>query len=577
MKENPPPCIKVTLKENEEDGLISVTLSDVDDDLGILPLLRKYAFSELKHLVLLTWPVLLTNMSYILMDNITLIFVGHLSKDELAATALAESYLVMLQFIAMGLVSGLSTLVSQTHGVDPNSSVKLLVLKRSFLIVTLCCIPLIVLLQFCAEILIVLKQTKSVSKLAGRYTRYSSIGLIPICYFTILKEYLIAQSYMIYPMLCTFVGVAISIISNLILVKGYNNSHTLGYIGAAVSAVLSRVAMLLVAIPFVVYLEIEQYKLRQEQMKVNAESNEFIVSINSSLNDTEIEFEALQQHRKEKQRVNCGLFRWFLEIIEPRGMFEYLKIAVPGTIQLCLEVYSVEITTFIVGYLHDETALAASSILAGVSIFSYYIPLSISSSCSARIGHCLGSQQHAKAKVCSLLAILMSGAIMVANAALMAGLRHQIGRIYTKDPDVLKQVSFLLPIVSAFLVLDGIQTTQGGILIGIGRQLFGAISYFLSYLIFNIPLGVVLAFVVKLKLFGIWIGIGVGNVVSFVVFTFYMIFLLNFKNEVQNALNRVEKSGTNTNHVASPVVDNGLDAESSSAATVTVVVTFDVE
>jgi MATE family multidrug resistance protein len=527
--------IKLTLKESEEDGFILVTLTDVDDDLNFRQLFRKYALSELKHLVLLTWPVLTTNLSYILLNNITLAFVGHLSKDELAATALAESYLVMLQFIAVGLVSGMSTLVSQTHGVDPNSSVKSLILKRSFLIVTLCCIPLIVMLQFCSEIFILLRQTKSVSKLAGRYTRYSSIGLIPICYFTILKEYLIAQSYMIYPMLCTFVGVAISIISNLILVKGYNNSHTLGYIGSAISAVISRVVMLLLIIPFVVYLEIENANERKKRKRINTDDS------NSLPMETEFEIEK----KRGKQSFSRSLFRWFLEIIEPRGMFEYLKIAVPGTFQLCLEVYSVEIISFIAGYLHDEVALAATSILAGISIFTYHIPLSISSSCSARIGQCLGSQQHAKARICSFLAIAMSGIIMTANAALMAGLRHQIPRIYTKDPDVLEQVSFILPIMSAFQIFDGIQTTQGGIIIGIGKQLFGAITYFLSYVVCNIPLGIVLAFVAKMKLFGIWIGVGTGNVVAFIIFTFYMVFLLNFKRETVNALNRVEKSGVN--------------------------------
>lgn len=50
-----------------------------------------------------------------------------------------------------------------------------------------------------------------------------------------------------------------------------------------------------------------------------------------------------------------------------------------------------------------------------------------------------------------------------------------------------------------------------GALRGSGRQYIGAIVNFMAYYVIGLPLGVVFCYKVNLGLFGIWIGMMVGN------------------------------------------------------------------
>ena len=50
-----------------------------------------------------------------------------------------------------------------------------------------------------------------------------------------------------------------------------------------------------------------------------------------------------------------------------------------------------------------------------------------------------------------------------------------------------------------------------GVLRGSGRQYIGAIVNFIAYYVIGIPLAVVLGYKANLSVFGIWIGMAIGN------------------------------------------------------------------
>ena len=68
--------------------------------------------------------------------------------------------------------------------------------------------------------------------------------------------------------------------------------------------------------------------------------------------------------------------------------------------------------------------------------------------------------------------------------------------------------------MTLFNMLDAFQTVMGGICKGLALQKIAAIIVLVAYYVFAMPLGYYLAFYTDLSVFGLWIGLMVGGVLS---------------------------------------------------------------
>ena len=58
---------------------------------------------------------------------------------------------------------------------------------------------------------------------------------------------------------------------------------------------------------------------------------------------------------------------------------------------------------------------------------------------------------------------------------------------------------------------------MSGVLRGAGKQIVGAVVNFVCYYIIGLPLGISLALLTKLGVTGIWIGVGVADVIQVIL------------------------------------------------------------
>ena len=118
-------------------------------------------------------PVYAFNVSQFANNILSQAFIGHLGSKELAASALAISYMnVMCQTVNYGLATGQETVVSQANGARRYREVGAC-LQRGLIVLVVTQLIMSCVSFFGAEILVALGQDEHLAKMAGRYIQLS--------------------------------------------------------------------------------------------------------------------------------------------------------------------------------------------------------------------------------------------------------------------------------------------------------------------------------------------------------------------------------------------------------------------
>lgn len=102
--------------------------------------------------------------------------------------------------------------------------------------------------------------------------------------------------------------------------------------------------------------------------------------------------------------------------------------------------------------------------------------------------------------------------MVLAGAAFLVAPRPLI-ELFTHDPQVLAVGPSLLWIAAAFQIFDGVQTVCTGALRGLGETRAPMIANLVGYWIVGLPLGLILCFVLKWGVYGMWIGLTLALIV----------------------------------------------------------------
>lgn len=185
----------------------------------------------------------------------------------------------------------------------------------------------------------------------------------------------------------------------------------------------------------------------------------------------------------------------------------FLKLALPGILMVGTEWAAFEIVALAAGRL-GELPLAAQSVIMTTDQILNTIPFGIGVAASTRVGNLLGLQSAVGAKHASHASALLSvivGAIVMITLMVF---KDSFGYIFSKEVDVVRLVSKVMPLVASFQIADGLVGSCGGVLRGQGRQHLGAIFNLVAYYVLALPVGISLAFHPRthLGLQGLWIG-----------------------------------------------------------------------
>jgi MATE family multidrug resistance protein len=214
--------------------------------------------------------------------------------------------------------------------------------------------------------------------------------------------------------------------------------------------------------------------------------------------------------RYERQRGHPLFKHWAAPQIA--RIRQLIRLGLPAAAQITLEVGAWNTATLSAGWL-NPISLATHQIAINYASITYMIPLGISAATAVSVGHAIGAGDKARARRAGWLALALGTAFMMLAGIVFFIAPRPLIELYTRDPRVLAVGPSLLWIAAAFQVFDGVQTICTGALRGLGETRAPMIANFVGYWILGLPLGIILCFVMKWGIYGMWIGLTLALIV----------------------------------------------------------------
>ncbi|KAL0347559.1 UNVERIFIED_CONTAM: protein DETOXIFICATION 53 [Sesamum calycinum] len=415
------------------------------------------AVEELFALGKVACPVALTTLLYFSKTIISMLFLGHMDKAELAGGSLAVGFANVTGFSVMkGLCTGMDPICCQAFGARRWPVLSQTYIKTVILLL-IATIPMALLWLNVEPVFHRLGQDRVISKIAKSYLVISLPELLTHANLIPLRTFLRTQ--------------------------GLNSPNTI--IATCVSALHLPITYFLVT-----YLN-----LRVKGIALS--------SVIYSLN------------------MNIGLWIYLIfskAAIKPwvgatlgsiiHGWKPLLGLALPSVCQVCLEWWWYEIILFLSGLLpNPESCVAAMGILIQTTGTVYVFPFSLGLSISQRVGHELGAAHPARAQLAAMIGILIAVGYGISVFGLSVVLRYLWGKLYTTETQVLDLISSVLPIVGLAEIGNAPQTAACGGLTGSARPKVGVRINIAAFYLVGLPCSAVFAFKLKQGFQGLWMGL----------------------------------------------------------------------
>ncbi|MBA0584747.1 hypothetical protein Gorai_015545 [Gossypium raimondii] len=142
------------------------------------------------------------------------------------------------------------------------------------------------------------------------------------------------------------------------------------------------------------------------------------------------------------------------------------------------------------------------------------ISLGFLAAASVRVSNELGRGSSKGAKFSIMTTTLTSFCIGCVLFVLFLFLRGRLAYIFTESEEVANAVADLSPLLACSILLNSVQPVLSGVAVGAGWQSIVAWVNIASYYLVGIPIGVVLGYVFKMEVKGVWVGMLLGTLLQ---------------------------------------------------------------
>ncbi|KAG6616194.1 Multidrug/Oligosaccharidyl-lipid/Polysaccharide (MOP) Flippase transporter [Phytophthora cinnamomi] len=427
------------------------------------------AAEELQTLLALVYPVVGTTALEFLPGLTCIVLAGHMdspyTQQYVDAATLSTMFMNVTYYsVCFGLSSALDTLCSQAYGARRYDKIGIY-FQAGVIVLGAVFGPIFLLNWYTEWLMVLMGQDPEVSRLAQSFSRWMLLGMPFVVLYELVRKVLQAQNIM-KPLL------TIATIGNVVnVVTGYVLTYytPMGFEGIALSRSLGNITLPLLLIPYFYY------------------------------------------HPHHLTQWWSG---WNLkEAIAHVGLF--LKLGVSGALMMTMEWWAFELLTLMAGVLPNAVvSMSAHSVLVNINSIIYMVFAGLAVAVNIRVGNCLGANMPKQAKASCTVSLTLTLAVSLTFIAFLYATRWTLPNLLLNDQKSVARAASALAVWAPFEILDGQNTVLQGVFRGAGKQKVGATINAVAYYVFGTPLAALLGFYWAFDVEGLWVGFGLGILVS---------------------------------------------------------------
>ncbi|KAF7020720.1 hypothetical protein CFC21_033782 [Triticum aestivum] len=450
--------------------------------------------AEVKRQLWLAGPLVVGSLMQNLIQTISVMFVGHLGELPLAGASMATSFATVTGFsLLTGMANALDTLCGQAFGAGQYHLLGIYK-QRAMLLLTVASIPVAIMWFYTGQIMLLFGQDPEIAMEAGTYARWMIPGLFGYGLLQCHVRFLQSQNTVLPVMVSAGAAALFHLFACWLLVY----VAEMGSKGAALSTAVSY---------WVYVILLAMY-----------------VRVSSSCKQTWTGFSMQAFH----------------------GVHDFLRLAVPSALMLCLEWWSFEILVLLSGLLpNPKLETSVLSITLNTANCLFMIPYGLGAAISTRVSNELGAGRPRAARLAVHVAMFLAISEGTVMAAVVLRVRYIWGHAYSSEEEVVSYVARMLLVILVVNFFDGIQCVLSGVARGCGWQKICAFINLGAFYIVGVPAAYIIAFVLHVGGMGLWMGIICGVLVQVLLLTIITL-CTDWQKEATKAKKRVFSSSVPT-------------------------------
>ena len=424
---------------------------------------------ELRATLLLAWPMILSNLTMMLIGVTDVILLGWLGPRELAAGALGHNLAIFCAIFCMGLVTATAPMMASEKGRMAHSVRDIRRTFRQGLWV--CCsvmVPIWAFLWNTEAILVATGQQPDLAANAAIFVRAYMWSILPFLGFLVLRNFVAALEQPVWATVVACGAVVLNAVVNYGLILGHYGLPQLGLMGAGIGSTITNVV----------------------QFGVMA----LVVSF----------------HPKFRRYHLFGRF-WRPDWPRFRQIW---RLGLPIGVTMGFEGGVFAVAILLMGLI-NEASVAAHAVAIQIASLTFMVPMGLGQAATVRVGLAFGRNDADGITKAGWTAFVLGTGFMAAMALGIYSFPEALIGIFVTPIDAETTqvfnlaVSFLM-VAAIFQIVDGAQVVGAGMLRGLHDTKVPMYFAAFGYWVVGIGVGGWLAFRGSWDGVGVWTGLATG-------------------------------------------------------------------
>ncbi len=417
----------------------------------------------------LAWPLILTNITMVLINATDVFLLARLGPDALAASALGSALVIATLLIGIGIVTAAAPLMAAEIGRKAHSVRDVRRTFRQAMWAASCvCIPLWLLLWFAGPMLNWAGQPPQLADDAGMFIRALMWQLWPTLGVVVIRSFMATLEQPRWAMVAGFAAVIVNAVLNYGLIFGHLGLPKLGLWGAGIGSSLTSLFQFL-----------------------------FLAAV-------------ICLHPRFRRYHLFG--RWWRS--DWQRFATIWRLGLPIGLHMGFEAMVFAAAVFLMGYI-NTASVAAHAVAIQIASMTFMVPMGIGQAATVRVGLGYGRRDAEAIRKAGWAAFVLGVGFMTVMAFVIWAIPTTLAGLFlepgdAKNTQVIALAVQFLVVAAVFQIVDGAQVVGTGMLRGLQDTTWPMLFAGFGYWVIGLGFGAWLAFTRGWDGVGIWTGLAVG-------------------------------------------------------------------